>query len=196
MTFLTPGNLIFSSQNPNSTFHFRSQVKIGFLLLKFRFFTPRNLIFSSQNPKSKSDFFFSNFDFSLQEIWFFQLFTPRIRKAKSKSDLFPFSREPKFRFFTPRNLIFSSQNPKSKSDFIFSNFDFSLQEIWFFQLFTPRIRKVKSKSDFSSSQNPNFDFPLQEIWFFLLRTQSQNRIFPSQISTFHSKKSDIFSFLL
>ena len=122
MAFLTPRNLIFSSQNPNSTFHFRSQVKIGFLLLKFRFFTPRNLIFSSQNPKSKSDFIFSNFDFSLQEIWFFfvrrsllifwAFFTLKKSKSQVKIGFFFFS-EPKFRFFTPRHLFFSSQNPNS-----------------------------------------------------------------------------------
>ena len=42
--FFTPRNLIFSSQNPNSTFHSRSQVKIGFFFFskpKCRFFTPR-----------------------------------------------------------------------------------------------------------------------------------------------------------
>ena len=117
MTFLTPGNLIFSSQIPNSTFHSRSQVKIGFLLLKFRLFTPRNLIFSALHSKNS--------------------------KSQVKIGFFFFS-EPKFRFFTPTNLIFSSQNP--------------------IQLFAPG---VKSKSDFSS-----------------------------QISTFHSKKSDFFSFLL
>ena len=67
----------------------------------------------------------------------------------------------------------NSTGVKSKSDFFFSNFVYSLQEMWFFRVFTPRNRKVKSKSDFSSSQNPNFEFSLQEIWFFLLRTQIQ-----------------------
>ena len=64
----TPRHLIFPAFYSKNS---KSQVKIGFFSFsepKFRFFTPRNLIFSSQNPKSKSDFIFSNFDFSLQEI--------------------------------------------------------------------------------------------------------------------------------
>ena len=128
-------------------------------------------------------------------------FTPIIRKVKSKSHFFP------------------SQNP---------NFDFSLQQIWFFllrtqsqnrifllkfRLFTPRNlffsaftlknRKVKSKPDFSSAQNPNFDFSLQNSVFFYsepkfnfsLQESSQNRIFlllKTQMSIFHSKVFLIF----
>ena len=103
-------------------------------------------------------------------------FTPIIRKVKSKSHFFP------------------SQNP---------NFDFSLQQIWFFllrtqsqnrifllkfRLFTPRNlffsaftlknRKVKSKPYFSSAQNPKISIFHSKILFF--STQNPN-------STFHSR---------
>ena len=94
---------IFHSKKPDFFFS-EPKIKIGFFLLKFRLFTPRNLIFPA---------FYSKNSKSEVKIGFF------------------FFLEPKFRFFTSRNLIFSFRNPKSKSYFIFSNFDFTLQEIWF-----------------------------------------------------------------
>ena len=133
MAFLTPRNLIFSSQNPNSTFHSRSQVK-------------------------RSDFFFSNFDFSLQEIWFFQLLLKEFEKS-SQNQIFLLLRTQISIFHSNKSDFFFSE-PEVKIGFFFSNFDFSLQEICFFQLFTLRKRKVKSKPDSSSSKNPNFDFSL------------------------------------
>jgi len=181
-----------------SNFDFSLQ-ETWFFLLRTQ---SQNRISSSQIStfhSKKSDFFLFGVHY-----WYFELFLLlRNRKVKSKSDFFS-SQSPNFDFslqdicfFLLRTQIqLSTPGVKSKSNFIFSNFDFSLQEIWFFQLFTPRIRKVKSKSDFFPSQNPSFDFSLQETWFFLLRTQNQNRIFSSQISTFHSKKSDFFGFLL
>ena len=78
---------------------------------------------NSTGVKSKSDFFFSNFVYSLQEIWFFQLFTPRNRKVKSK-----------IWFFCVQNLInsaFHSRNRKSWVEIRFFcsrlKFDLSLQ---------------------------------------------------------------------
>ena len=53
--FFTPKVLFFSSQNPNSTFHSRSQVKIGFPLLRFRLFTPRNLKLDQEKKISSSE---------------------------------------------------------------------------------------------------------------------------------------------
>ncbi len=98
----------FSSQNPNSTSHSRSQVKIGFPLLKFRLFTPRNLIFFS--------FLLQEIEKSSQNRIFLLL--------RTQTSIFFFS-EPKVkigfillkcRLFTPRNLIFSAfHSKKSKS---------------------------------------------------------------------------------
>ena len=127
MTFLTPGNLIFSSQIPNSTFHSRSQVKIGFLLLKFRLFTPRNLIFPA---------FYSKKSRSQVKIGFF------------------FFSEPKFRFSTPRSMFFcSSQNPNStfhsRSQV---KIGFPLLR---FRLFTPRNLKLDQEKKISSSESQN-----------------------------------------
>ena len=209
MTFLTPGNLIFSSQIPNSTFPSRSQVKIGFLLLKFRLFTPRNLIFSalhSKNSKSqvkirlisflqrtqiqilhsqKSDFFFSEPKVKIGFISFLQRTQISIFHSQ-KSDFF-FS-EPKvkigfhllkFRLFTPRNLIFSA---------FYSEIE-KLSQNRIFLLLRTQISIFHSKKYvFLFFSEPKFNFSLQE--------SSQNRISSSQISTFHSKKSDFSSFLL
>mgnify|MGYP006903341581 FL=1 len=97
--------------------------------------------------------------------------------GKKKALIFDFSLQKSCSFLLRTQIQLFTPGAKSKSGFLFSDFDFSLQEIWFFQFFTPRIRKVKSKSHFLPSQNPNFDFSLQQIWFFLLRTRSQNQIF-------------------
>jgi hypothetical protein len=84
----------WEEENPNPNFDFHS---------------------NSTGVKSKSDFFFSNFVYSLQEMWFFQVFTPRNRKAKSKSD-----------FFCVQNLInsaFHSRNQRSWVEIRFSVLD-------------------------------------------------------------------------
>ena len=117
MTFLTPGNLIFSSQIPNSTFHSRSQVKIGFLLLKFRLFTPRNRIFSALYSKNS--------------------------KSQVKIGFFFFS-EPKFRFSTPRNLIFFFSEPKVKIGFFLRKFRLFTPRNLIFSAFYSKNRNVKS----------------------------------------------------
>mgnify|MGYP001486681770 CR=1 FL=1 len=140
MTFLTPGNLIFSSQIPNSTFHSRSQVKIGFLLLKFRLFTPRNLIFSALHSKNS--------------------------KSQVKIGFFFFS-EPKFRFFTPTNLIFSSQNPKSKSDFSSQISTIHSKKSVFFSFYSKKS-KSQVKTGFFFFSESKFRFFTPKNLFFLL----------------------------
>ena len=111
----------------------------------------------------------------------------------------------------------SAFHPKKSDFFAFYPKNSKRQVIWFFQLFTLRNRKVKSKSDFFllrtqtsifhskksdfffSEPKFNFSLPepsqnrissLQEI-----EKSSQNRIFfllRTEISIFHSKKSDFF----
>ena len=142
---------------------------------------------SSQNP---------NFDVSLQQIWFFLLRTrnqnriflllrTQISIFHSKKYVFLFFSEPKFNFSlqeSSQNRISSSQIStfhSKKSDFS----SFLLQEF---------EKPSQNRIYFLSLENPNFDFSLLEIWFFLLRTQSQNRISSSQISSFHSRKSNFF----
>ena len=91
------------------------------------------------------------------EIWV-------VRRKKSDFDFeFSISWSKKVNLGSEKNKIrtqisifhSNSTGVKSKSDFFFSNFVYSLQEMWFFQVFTPRNRKVKSKSDFFFCSEPN-----------------------------------------
>ena len=106
--------------------------------------------------KSKSHFFPSqnpNFDFSLQQIWFFLL------RTQSQNRIFLL----KFRLFTPRNLFFSAfYSKKSESQVKIGFFFFSESK---FRFFTPKNR-------FFSSQYPNSTFHSRsqvKIGFLLLR---------------------------
>ena len=140
-------------------FDFSLQKSCSFLLrTQIQLFTP--------GAKSKSGFLFSDFDFSLQEIWFFQLFYSKNSKSQVKIAFSSFS-EPKFRFFTPTNLIFPSQNPKSKSDFSSQISTIHSKKSVFFSFYSKKSKsQVKTGFFFFSESKFRFFHSISPVLFF------------------------------